>query len=98
LSHKHTRLLGHGYFFRRLGPLRRFASTHDDAHAGGLYIKYTNVPLWYRWICYINPYFYTIMGLVKIEFENYKYPNHQVSLSKYVTPRRSPNCRFPETP
>jgi hypothetical protein len=41
---------------------------------GGVYLRYKNVPAALRWINFMNPYFYTIMGLIKIEFDHYQFP------------------------
>lgn len=41
---------------------------------GGVYMRYKNVPAALRWINFMNPYFYTIMGLIKIEFDDYQFP------------------------
>jgi hypothetical protein len=44
------------------------------------------VPAALRWINFVNPYFYTIMGLIKIEFDDYKFPGGFVRLPIFLSP------------
>lgn len=45
---------------------------------GGLYMKFKSIPMFCRWVCFINPTFYTMMGLVQIEYQGYLYPKYEV--------------------
>jgi len=38
---------------------------------GGCLKKYKNVPKTYRWICFINPYFWGFNGLIQIEYAGF---------------------------
>lgn len=67
----------------RMSSSPRIIATFSLIEAtGGLFMKWKMMPIYMRWVCYINPFFYTIMGLTMIEFDNFEYPDEDQHIVK----------------
>ena len=38
--------------------------------------------MYFRWVCYINPFFYCMMGTMKNEYQHYLYPHGRPKVSE----------------
>jgi len=67
----------------RMSSSPRIIATFSLIEAtGGLFMKWKMMPIYMRWVCFINPFFYSIMGLTKIEFDNFEYPDEDQHIVK----------------
>jgi hypothetical protein len=62
----------------KTSPSARIIATFTVVDAtGGIFLKYLDIPVYARWLCYTNPFFFVMAGLTQIEFTNYEYPGIQ---------------------
>jgi len=62
----------------KTSPSARIIATFTVVDAtGGIFLKYLDIPVYARWLCYSNPFFFVMVGLTQIEFTNYEYAGFQ---------------------